>query len=314
MALDVFNDLEDSYVKEAIDEHPDAFLLGSNGPDILFYYNVFPWQDQKLNRVISNYGNEVHEKHINDFYNYSLDFIKNLKNERRKTILISFLAGHLLHWSLDVNAHPFIFYRSGPLEGKTKYWHSRYESMIDALMITYVKRKDMSKVNVQKFVNVSEEEKIFISSFYQQVLADVFGIYIKPEVVSSAITSFKSVLKFLYDPHNVYTPLIEKLELKLAKPWAFSSHIVNSKIDSKYDVLNLKRDIWSNPTDLMDMSTASFVDLYNHSIDEGLKLLEELDNALLGSRNDFDDLLEDRQYTTGRKTGIKMKYYDSIYE
>ena len=314
MALDVFNELEHSRVQEAIDAHPKAFLLGSNGPDILFYYKVFPWQDQKLNKIIADYGEVVHTKHINDFYNRALDFIMKTKDEKRKTVLISFMAGHFLHWSLDSLAHPFVFYRSGPLRGKSTYWHYRYESMIDALMVTYVKNKDMKSLKAYRFVDVDDYEKMVISSFYQQMLADVFGIYTKPKVISSAITSFKSILKFLYDPHNVFTPVIKKVEEKISVPWAFSSHSVNSNIDAKYDVLNLKHETWSNPTDKDDVSNLSFVDLYDYSIKLGITLLHEFDEALLGNRENFDDLLENRQYLTGREVGLEMKYYDSIYD
>ena len=313
MALDVFNELEHSRVQEAIDAHPKAFLLGSNGPDILFYYKVFPWQDQELNKIISDYARVVHTKHINDFYNQALDFIIKTKDEERKTVLISYLAGHFLHWSLDSLAHPFVFYRSGELKGRGKFNHYQYESMVDALMLTYVKKKDMKSLKAYRFVDVDSYEKRVISSFYQQMLADVFGIYTKPEIISSAITSFKSILRFLYDPRNIVTPVLSKLEDKVSQPGAFTSHIVNSKIDAEFDVLNLKHEVWANPTDINDTSTTSFIDLYNYSVKLGITLLHEFDEALLGNRKDFDDLLQNRQYLTGREVGLEMKYYDSIY-
>ncbi|CAM3614824.1 zinc dependent phospholipase C family protein [Erysipelothrix urinaevulpis] len=314
MALDVYNQLEESQVRDAIAKHPKAFLLGSNGPDMLFYYNVFPWQDQKLNAIVADYGHAVHTRNINDFYNHALKFIQSTKDDKRKNVLIAYVAGHFLHWSLDSLAHPFVFYRSGPLSGKSKYWHYRYESMLDALMVTYVKRKDMASLKAYRFVDVDDYEKRVISFFYQQMLSDVFGIYTKPETVASAITSFKSILKFLYDPHNLFTPLVESLENKMAEPWAFSSHIVNSKIDAKYDVLNLKKEPWSNPTDIEDVSTMSFIELYDYSVKLGVLLLHEFSLALAGERDSFDDLLENRQYDTGRPEGIQMKYYDSIYD
>lgn len=314
MALDVYNQLENSRVKQAIQKYPKAYLLGSNGPDILFYYKVFPWQDQKLNKIIAGYGSVVHTSHINEFYNYAFDFINDVKNQERQEILTAFLAGHFLHWSLDSLAHPFVFYRSGKLEGESKYDHYRYESMIDALMITYVKKKKMSDLKAYRFVDVSDTEKRVIASFYQQVLADVFSIYMKPDVIEEAISSFKSVLHYLYDPHNLVTPVVKKLENKIAEPWAFSSHIVNSQIDATYDVLNLAHETWANPTDITDTSNTSFIDLYNYSIKLGQLLIHELNEAFAGKRDSFDDLIQDRQYDTGREVGLEMKYFDNIYK
>lgn len=313
MALDVYNQLESSRVKSAIQKFPRAYLLGSNGPDILFYYNVFPWQDQSLNQKVSDYGHAVHRSNINEFYNVAGDFIQRIKDPVRQEILISYLAGHLQHWSLDSLAHPFVFYRSGELKGITRYDHYRYESMVDSLMVMYVKRHKLSDINVKKFVDVSEEERRVIASFYQRILQRVFGIIDDQAVIESAITSFKNVLTFLYDPHNVKLQLIQGYEKATKKPWAFSSHVVSSNIDAKYDVLNLKHELWRNPTDYEDTSTQSFVDLYNESIELGIEGVSVLNDFLDGEREIFDDYLQGKCYDSGREEGIAMRYFDSIY-
>ena len=311
MALDVFNKLESSSVQTAIHNYPKSFLLGSNGPDILFYYKVFPWEDQSQNKMVADFGQKVHTEHINDFFNYALDFIQKVKDPVRKEILTSYIAGHFMHWSLDSLAHPFVFYRSDRLEGDTEFDHYRYESMIDSLMVTYYKKKNLSDLKAKRFVNVSSQERRIISSFYQTVLQDVFGIKTEAKVINSAIVSFKNILNFLYDPHNIVTPLIKKME---TKPWAFSSHVVNSEIDATYDVLNLKKDAWSNPTDISDVSNQSFIEIYEESVDLGVTLVNALDDALSGTRDSFDDLIQNRQYDTGREVGLEMKFFNSIYK
>lgn len=313
MALDVYNQLESSRVKSAIHKFPKAYLLGSNGPDILFYYNVFPWQDQKLNEKVANYGHTVHKTRINEFYNVATEFILKIQDPVRQEILISYLAGHLQHWALDALAHPFIFYRSGELKGKTRYDHYRYESMIDALMVMYVKGRKLQDLHAKRFVDVSDEEKRVIASFYQRILQNVFGIVENQEVIESAIGSLKNILNFLYDPYSVKLPIIKAYEKALNKPWAFSSHVVSSSIDAKYDVLNLKHELWLNPTDLQDISTQSFVDLYNESIQLGIEGVLVLNDVLDHKRSNFDDYLKGKCYDTGKEEGVEMKYFDSIY-
>lgn len=313
MALDVYNQLEQSRVKSAIHKFPKAYLLGSNGPDILFYYNVFPWQNQKLNQKVADYGHIIHETKINAFYNVAAEFILRIQDETRQEILISYLAGHLQHWALDTLAHPFVFYRSGELKGETRYDHYRYESMLDALMLMYVKGRKLTDTQAKRFVDVSLEERRVIASFYQRILQKVFGIVENQEVIESAIASSKAVLNYLYDPHIVKLPLIKAYEKAINKPWAFSSHVVSSKIDAKYDVLNLKHEVWSNPTDINDTSTQSFVDLYNESIGLGIEGIDVLNEVLEGKRREFDAYLKGQRYDTGRQEGVEMKYFDSIY-
>lgn len=314
MALDVYNALEASSVKESIQKYPKSYLLGSNGPDILFYYKAFPWEDQKDNKAIAAIGSLVHEKHINSFYGKALSFIKQVQDPHRKDILTSYLAGHMMHWSLDSIAHPFVFYRSGEIAGISKYWHYRYESMIDALMVTYYKRKQLSDLKAKRFVDVSDVERRHIASFYSEMLSQVFDVIVSAEVIDSAIVSFKRLLNFLYDPHNLVTPLLKGVEAVIGDPWAFSSHSVNPRIDAEFDVLNLKKDKWFNPTNLEMVSDESFIELYEASVDLGNILISALEEGLDGKRDNFDEILEDRQYDTGVTSGIKMKYYDSIYE
>lgn len=310
MALDVYNKLQSSSVQSAIRAYPKSYLLGSNGPDLLFYYKVFPWEDQTLNKAVAQFGNKVHESHINDFFTYALNFIQEIKDPKRKEILTSYIAGHFMHWSLDSTAHPFIFYRSGEIAGNTQFWHYRYESMIDALMLTYYKRRKLTDLKASRLVDVGTDERRIIASFYQSALRDVFNIDIEASIIDSAIVSFRKILKFLYDPHNIVTPLIKKVE---RKSWAFSSHIVNSQLDSEHDILNLKKEAWSNPTDIEDISHKSFIELYEDSVDLGIVLIDAFIEALVNNRTNFDDILKGRRYDTGRQVGIEMKYYDSIY-
>lgn len=314
MALDVAGALSNSLVAMAIDKYPHAFLLGSNGPDIFFYNNVFPWEDSTMNEEFTAIGQAVHTNKVNEFYNKSLEFIRNTPNEDRKEILTAYVAGHFMHWVLDTKAHPFVFYRSGPLEGESKYWHYRYESMLDALVITYGKGLRLQDFSAKNFVDVSAKERRVISSYYATILSQVFDIEVEPEEIQKSMISMKKALGYLYDPYNVKMPMIQSLEKQIGEPWQLSSHVVSSKIESYPDILNLSKETWANPTDINDVSNDSFLDIYEDSVKEGIYILNAFNEALLGHRSVFDDLLQDRQYDTGRNTELEMKYFDPVYE
>lgn len=313
LALDVYNKLKAPLVKEIIRKHPKAFLLGSNGPDLLFYYEVFPWQNQELNKKVAAYGNRVHTEKINEFYRYSFALINEMADEKRREVLLAYLAGHFLHWSLDSLAHPFVFYRSGEIAGDSRYWHFRYESMLDALMLSYVKKRKLSDLKASRFVDVDKNERRIIASFYATVLHDVFQIDAKTEEIEIAIKNFKTAMKFLYDPYRIKTPLIKALEKKVSEPWALSSHVVNSDFDAEYDELNLRKEAWSNPTDENDVSHQSFIEIYDDAIALGIRILDRFEEVLEAKQEGFDDILEDRQYDTGRSHG-EMKVYRSVYD
>lgn len=313
MALDVYNQIPTSRVKSAIKAHPSAFLLGSNGPDILFYYQSLPWQNAEKNKYAFEIGDLIHTSKINEFYDYSIKFIRNIHDDLRKDILISYLAGHLQHWALDTIAHPFIFYRAGALDGLRPYDHYRYESSIDALMILYVKGRKMKDVNVKRFVDVNIIERRVIASFYQSVLKEVFNIEENTEFIEESILSMRKALSYLYDPNNVIFPLVKKYERRYKNSWQYSSHIVSSKINAKEDVLNLKHETWMNPCEFNSISTQSFIDLYNQSIELGIDTIKHFDILLVNNQRGFEELLRGRNYDTGLNNDKEMKYFDSIY-
>ena len=130
-ANDVLQQLSDSKLKQSILKYPRVFSMASSGPDFLFYYKALPFQEAKDAKLVHEVGNVVHKKWINRFYQKAIELLK--AETENKEVLTVFLAGHLMHWSLDHKAHPFVFNRSGEIGGDTKYWHYRFESMIDTM-------------------------------------------------------------------------------------------------------------------------------------------------------------------------------------
>ena len=123
----------------------------------------------------------------------------------------------------------------------------------------------------------------------------------------------KDSLTYLYNPNNVIFDLVTKYERRKNIPWKYSSHIVSSRIDAEYDVLNLKHVAWCNPADPTDISTQSFIDIYNQSIDLGIETLEFLENKLEHKEESFETILQGKCYDTGKKEGLEMRVFDSIY-
>lgn len=314
MALDVFQEIGDGVVNDAIMKHPKVFTLGSNGPDILFYSNVLPWQNKEINEWISQLGQRVHTEKINEFYTLAINYINQINDPLRKEVLIAYLAGHLMHWVLDVKAHPFVFYRSGPLEGDTKYWHYRYESMLDALMIAYVKGLKFNDLSPSELVEVEQEERRYIATMYSYLLHELFGETVDGKELDDTMKNMVNVLKILYDPHHLKFPGIHRLEKTMKQPWLFTSHMVTSKIEVEPDVLNLKKETWYNPTDKTIASNKSFIELYEEAVEEGVDVLKIFDLILEGNPINIEDVLENRQYDTGLNTDQPMQYYDVIYK
>ena len=91
-----------------IEKYPEAFALGTQGPDILFYHEPL-----KKNTLRSK-GSALHKVSGNQLFKEQAKKLLNLGNsleeiiEREGGAYVSYVCGFLCHFSLDVACHPYV--------------------------------------------------------------------------------------------------------------------------------------------------------------------------------------------------------------
>lgn len=311
MANDVLQDFEAIKLKEIILKYPQVFSMATSGPDFLFYYKALPMQDAALGKPIYDLGNKVHSKNINAFYQNAINIIKSSEDNE---ILIAYLAGHLMHWSLDVKAHPFVFNRSGEIGGKTKYWHYRFESMIDTIMVQQIKGYRLDATRTYDCVQSKAEDRERLASFYREIVSRTHQEDVSTDIYAESMESMYTLAKWLFDPYTLKFPVIQAIENRMKLNWKYSSHMVIGDVDTKHDILNLKHKPWMHPVS-GDVSDKSFLDLYHEAILLGQAVLYRLNDILHDDKQTtLDDLIRDRSYDTGMKDAGAMRFYASVYE
>lgn len=310
-ANDVLQQLPNLEIKRVIQKYPRVFSMASSGPDFLFYYKALPFQDDKDAKPVHEIGNVIHRKWINRFYAKAVELIQN--ETTNKEVLIAFLAGHLMHWSLDHKAHPFVFNRSGEIAGDTKYWHYRFESMIDTMMVKQIKGYRLNETKSFEFVDSLPEHRKIIGEFYRKIVLSVYNLDFSTEIYEECFESMHKLSKMLFDPNTTLFPLIQVAEKAMGFEWKYSSHMVIGKIDTEHDVLNLKHSPWEHPCD-NTVSTKSFVDLYDEAILVGQAVLYRLNDIVYENKKvNLDNILNDLGYDTGKANEMELKFYRSIY-
>jgi len=315
LAQDVLDKAPFQTLADLITHYPKAYFLGSNGPDLLFYYHALPWQDQKSSARLVGLGNRMHAEKIDDFYRSALRIIKETADHQVKNAMIAFLAGHLTHWSLDTIAHPYIFYKTGPIAGTTKYWHSRFESNIDTLMVKQIKGFSLSKFNIPQLVDVDELTKRAVSILYPAILKEIFDEEVSPDDIIECIASFYTIIKLLNDPFTLKFPLVQFGESLAGIRWSFSCHMVTGVCDEKHDILNLNHARWIHPSDAAKISTESFLDLYASAQERAVGVLCAFNDVVYRDSmpEQLISLIGDRTYDTGMKNPPEMTNFDPVY-
>lgn len=314
-AQDALQTLKAPNLLRLIQMYPQVYSMAASGPDFLFYYRTFPWQDQSGCAEVYAVGNAVHSHHINAFYQKAVQLIQDEKDPRSKDILTVFLAGHLAHWSLDTCAHPYVFFHTGEMKGETKYWHYRLESMIDTWMVQQIKGYQLKAMPSYRMVDSSPLVRSVIAPFYQAIVKAVYGDDLDLDVYLECLETMPKVAKLLFDPSNAKRVWIVGLEKAMKAPWKFSSHMIFGEVDTTHDILNLKHTPWNHPCDVNETSTESFLDLYEKAVLRAQACLYALEDILQHQAmpSTLNAILQDRNYDTGKANPPAMRSYRPLY-
>ena len=154
----------------------DVTLLGSQGPDPFFYYGIVKFYRPNIKKIHA-FGTFLHKTRLSKTISYMFKYLE-YEDEHGKLILLDYIKGFLMHYSLDRLVHPFVYYRTGfPKEGekkKLKYfnYHTQMETYLDV-----INASDFNyKVDYKKIITISEFELRVISRMYHFV-AKMFNEY-----------------------------------------------------------------------------------------------------------------------------------------
>lgn len=300
-----------------IAKHPRVYAMGSSGPDFLFYYKALPWQKKTPNDAPAReVGSRVHTEKISAFYETAITVIEAETDALTKEIMTVFLAGHLTHWSLDTIAHPYVFYFTGEISGATKYWHFRFESMLDTLMITEVKGFKIENIKMPEFVSSTPVVRQAVAKLYKAIVDEVLNLRMDESVYIECLATMESAAKLLYDPYTLKFPAVQLGEKAAKQLWAFSGHMVIGEPDRKHDILNLSHTPWVHPCDDTKVSTASFPELYQEGVERAVGALSALEDVLSGTQpiRALTLITRDLTYDTGLANPSDMMHYRPIYE
>lgn len=108
-------------VKRLISQNRQAYSIGLQGPDILFYYH--PWGKNSISRT----GSQLHHQLAAGFFEEG----RRRFSETGNVILFSYLLGFVCHFMLDSSCHPYI----GEKVEERKTTHHEIESEFDRMLM-----------------------------------------------------------------------------------------------------------------------------------------------------------------------------------
>ena len=288
-----------------INSNIKSFLLGSNGPDLFYFYHTFPWSSKINKNEVYDIGTYFHFQNINRAFQLALERTKKLNNDT----VTSYMAGWLCHYALDRNCHPFIFHFAGP----TGESHRRLEATIDSYILDYVLHTDIKTFKPYELLSYTKEDIQAIYDLYSDIVLKLCHFSLTSEIISDSLRDLKQTYSLLHDPYNIKIKAIQLIE---KVPYSLTGTIIPCHPNRHYDVMNIKHNEWVNPVDNTMISTDDFYSLFHNGIQDGAQLLQLFANYMNGTDTieSILDYIDNRDYCSGLHTDKEMLYYHPIFD
>lgn len=281
-------------------EKKNVYELFAQGFDLFQFYDFFKLKKENL----LNYC------HTNNTDTYFLNLIQNIKKENlvKNSEVLASLYGHLAHYVLDSNCHPFIVYKTGfynkknPSTKKYKGLHAKMEMQIDAYMYENKTKKPFKNFKIHQELITKEKLNDTLINLLNKTYKETHNILNGGTKYKKGHRNMYYTYKFLVeDPSGIKTKLYRFIDiltpLKKEAFANFSSHI--TKID--YKIFNNEHKTWLHPWLENKPSNESFFDLYEKAQKECILIFEKTYLFLQDKidEEEYKKYLKNKSYLTG---------------
>lgn len=262
----------------------DAFLLGSQGPDPLFYLFADP-----LMSKWAPLGNVMHDARPAVLMSALREASERIEG-RGRTVAKAYVAGFACHWLLDSSMHPFVYSwqhgicRAGVPgldERDAQKVHAEIERDLDEMALYSLVGQTVERYRPhERVLRASGFALSVIDKVYFYVALWTYGRAIDPRTFSTAVREFRLIQAALDSPTGRKRALIgaaERLATRTPYSLAYAmSHRARAEATSDFD--NREGAVWENPF-TGKASTAGFWDIYDDAQSRVLGTLDELFSA-----------------------------------
>ncbi|MCL2372286.1 MAG: zinc dependent phospholipase C family protein [Defluviitaleaceae bacterium] len=265
--------LADSKLQKKILPFERLYNLGTQGPDIFFYY--LPGHLRKRTR-----GLGVH-MHLNDLGIFLAEMARLAKASppRERDIVLAYISGFVMHYTLDANTHPYVYamtHHENVSKIKNSADHRKLETAIDIAMLKLVSGKKPADYNQWELIAADNGHMYTASCAFSYVLNQVYQRQIPANIIHRAMRHMVHATRILQSRKGKKKRWMELMEnISIKQPY-LSSMIHDQELPPENDCLNTKKSSWQAPWENEITHHESFLDCYQTAIDEGLSIIKSL--------------------------------------
>ncbi len=270
--LDAFGTMENSTLDER-----DAFLLGNQGPDPLFFLAINPAM-HSLHKL----GSRMHKEHTNDLVvalRRSLDIL----DDDERPVGEAYAQGFLGHLALDSRMHPLVYSTQfalcdagidGLSRSDGREIHAEIERELDEMVLTAKRHQTVRDYPaVDNTLEARPEVLAIIQKLYAYLALSVYGIQIPTSTFPTAVECYRITLAAMHSPFGVKRMLAMMAERQVRAHSFFGAMAHKAQLIEDSWFANSAHETWTNPF-TGETHTLSFWDIYQEAIDAAADSIE----------------------------------------
>ena len=243
----------------------EAFLLGNQGPDPLFYAVADP-SISEWNLL----GTTMHRERTEDVLAAFRSSLV-LFSEREQAIAKAYALGFMCHYLLDCGVHPLVYAQQFALcdagvPGLTRKdgsdVHATIECEFDEVVVCRYLHTDLRRFNPSKNILRADSHVLgIISTMYLYVALTVFGQVPPADLFKRSVRAFRASMTLFYSRNGIKRRLIVRAEERFRETSMFGSLSMRARPRPESIYENAMHDVWIDPTTKAER-TESFDDLF----------------------------------------------------
>ena len=222
-------------------DEAEAFLLGNQGPDPLFYAVADP-RLHEHNRL----GNVMHSEKPSELIKAFKDSLGILDDDELP-VGRAYAFGFLCHYTLDSTMHPLVFFHEylltdagepGLSRDDAHEVHAVIESELDELVLFEKRGETVATFQPwREILQASDFVLGVVSKMYSYAALTVYGRIVPRDLFARSVRNFRRVQRLFYSKTGAKRALLGRIE-GLVRPYSFyqsMSHRPVALTESIYD-------------------------------------------------------------------------------
>ncbi|MEE3343371.1 MAG: zinc dependent phospholipase C family protein [Bacilli bacterium] len=294
----------------------DNFKLYSQGVDPFMFYNFLIGKKAKYYAKLQGL---IHTTRTREYFTNIIKYIIDNDYANNKE-LMTFLYGNICHYYLDMNVHPFIYYKTGKYkrsDKRTYKYNGKHQDMeygIDKYLIKERANTDVKEFKIHKEIFGNYNISLEVTDCIDYVIGKTYNVYDTGKIYNKSVKMMRQFFYlFNYDRFGIKKYIYSLLDIIRPDCFIKIKELSYADNDINMNYLNLDRKIWNHPCDMKEKYNYSFWDLYNMSIEQALDTIKKV-NLIIEKKNIkmIKDVFKNYSYVTGKDCNLELelKYFE----